>query len=684
MVSLSTLEKFVKTKAMAEELKVIASGVVSKEAFSQRAAALKKVIDETSDLLHEGLSRISVGLAVMKAEKQRLPAWQEATDVALNQVVKGLDMLKLGLDRCKEAQDPDFQVIMMASMRNRLLAVMNEQDKIDLGKGLLPLLPESDPGHGKTKAMSVEKAASASWNIDEHVDIIYNMDNSCVTSWVTVNTCHMPKFEEYYRPLLVAEFGSGINGDLHALESLKVLYRVMYVMDIQFGETPETLLKHNLPPDERIHFKGGKLIATHIIGAAMDCNSLQPVDIFISSLPCPFFVSHDMRHKMDGHHKTGVKYPGPNVFTACLRCVESFAKMGLKLFLLEMNPKHEEETFLKLALDFLRGAVPWFEYRVEVTNSRDHGLAEDRPILLLIGYHRCMCSFVPGLNQPLFEPMEAPRLQDVLELNKPKLHVVNDLTLVERQCVMFGYWPKLHERLSNPAYRGNTAILDIASPSYRYSSLRIDVDRCPTLTCQNKKLVVISLGEGCDWQFDDTIKDFIPSTDEMDWPWIFRVLCIEERSRLKGFQDDTDYGLSPSQRIKASGNVVGRILAPYLFGMIQSNAKQKVPLGRLGVGQGDDACSCMESQSPDPHDILSDFGEKQCEPLEEGRASIAAQNHPQDKDTVTPKATATKRDRSFLEAMRGPGYASQSAWPHEKRQRFNFSAETESQNHDMA
>ena len=84
MVSLSTLEKFVKTKAMAEELKVIASGVVSKEAFSQRAAALKKVIDETSDLLHEGLSRISVGLAVMKAEKQRLPAWQEATDVALN------------------------------------------------------------------------------------------------------------------------------------------------------------------------------------------------------------------------------------------------------------------------------------------------------------------------------------------------------------------------------------------------------------------------------------------------------------------------------------------------------------------------------------------------------------------------------------------------------------------------
>ena len=98
-----------------------------------------------------------------------------------------------------------------------------------------------------------------------------------------------------------------------------------------------------------------------------------------------------------------------------------------------------------------------------------------------------------------------------------------------------------------------------------------------TLTCGNAALVVVSLGEGMDF------RNGLPATDQGSKPEIFRFLYTEERLRCHGFPVNADYGLSARQSIKASGNAysvntVGRILAPYLKALIDTDALTEVPL----------------------------------------------------------------------------------------------------------
>ena len=138
------------------------------------------------------------------------------------------------------------------------------------------------------------------------------------------------------------------------------------------------------------------------------------------------------------------------VFNAVVECVIHFGKMGLKVFLLEnvlgvLKSWKGAPAFMSELVHHFQKEMPWFEYRVEVTNSKDHGLPQDRKRAFLLGYHQHLAPAAPGLDQPLFTPMAAKSLYNLLAKGCPKLDVMEHLTKKECECVLDGYIPLLHE-----------------------------------------------------------------------------------------------------------------------------------------------------------------------------------------------------------------------------------------------
>ena len=105
----------------------------------------------------------------------------------------------------------------------------------------------------------------------------------------------------------------------------------------------------------------------------------------------------------------------------------------------------------------------------------------------------------------------------------------------------------------------------------------------------------------------------LPATDQGSKPEIFRFLYTEERLRCHGFPVNADYGLSARQSIKASGNAysvntVGRILAPYLKALIDTDALTEVPLVKpAGVSPKGQANmrAWLKNKAPDPWTEMS-------------------------------------------------------------------------------
>ena len=139
--------------------------------------------------------------------------------------------------------------------------------------------------------------------------------------------------------------------------------------------------------------------------------------------------------------------------------------------------------------------------------------------------------------------------------------------------------------LCNLLLKGKVAICDISrSPHKTKCAFYRWDDLAPTLTCGNAGLLVISLGEGIDF----LVGGRVPSTDPGSKPEIFRLLFTEERLRCHGFPHFADYGLTVRGSVKASGNAysvpaVGRIMAPYLKALIDTDALTEVPLIKPAV-----------------------------------------------------------------------------------------------------
>ena len=126
-------------------------------------------------------------------------------------------------------------------------------------------------------------------------------------SWV--DTCKVPSLEQYPRPLLVAHLCPGICGSMHAFNFLGVPESVRYLCDI--WSALEQPLRFNVPPEDRVHIKCGKTNGGDV--TAIDCISLDPVDIVTAGPPCPPWSSL-------GCGKT-TEDPRAEVFNAVVECV---------------------------------------------------------------------------------------------------------------------------------------------------------------------------------------------------------------------------------------------------------------------------------------------------------------------------------------------------------------------------
>lgn len=421
-------------------------------------------------------------------------------------------------------------------------------------------------------ALASQKAASAKSELRlAPVNVTIPLD----LTWV--DTCTVPMASQYPRPLLVANFCPGICGGMHAFNFLGVPESVRYLCDV-WGAL-EKPLQFNVPRGDRVHVKCGKKNGGDV--TAIDCISLDPVDIFTAGPPCPPWSSLGSGNTTED--------PRSEVFNAVVECVKHFGKMGLKVFLLEnvlgvLKSWKGGPIFMRELLKHFMKEMPWFEYRLEVTNSKHHGLPQNRPRVFLIGYHRHLAPATPGLDQPLFTPMQQASLYNLLAKGCPKLDVQEHLTPNECECVLRGYLPLLQEQLWNPDYKGKAAIFDISrNPEKKFGAFFRADDLTMTLTCGNGSLVVMSLGEGMDFKELSVGEDLVPSTDPGSKPEIFRLLYTEERLRCHGFPHNADHGLRVPQSIKASGNAysvntVGRVLAPFVKALIDTDALSKVPL----------------------------------------------------------------------------------------------------------
>ena len=124
-------------------------------------------------------------------------------------------------------------------------------------------------------------------------------------------------------------------------------------------------------------FRSGRVRDVTVI----DCISLDPVDIVTAGPPCPPWSSL-------GCGKT-TEDPRAEVFNAVVECVIHWGQTGLKVFLLEnvlgvLKSWKGGRPFMSELVRYFRKEMPWFKYRVEVTNSKDHGLPQNRTRVFLI------------------------------------------------------------------------------------------------------------------------------------------------------------------------------------------------------------------------------------------------------------------------------------------------------------
>ena len=326
-----------------------------------------------------------------------------------------------------------------ASRRKRKL------EKIEAGKGAA-----SAPSMMPSKSFAeIEKPVSKKTALyTAPADISLPLD----LSWV--DTCTVPSASQYPRRLLVAHLCPGICGGMHAFKFLNVPESVRYLYDI-WGALNQPLL-YNVPRTDRVHVKCGKKNGGDV--TQIDINSLEPVDILKAGPPCTPWSSLGCGLTTED--------PRSEVFNAVIKCVVQFGKMGLKVFLLEnvlggLKSWMGRPKFMDELVEHLKIKMSLFVYRVEVTNSKYHGLPQNRARVFLIGYHAHFVPSAPSLDQPSFAPMAQASLYNLLAKGCPKLDVMEHLTAKERECVLHGYIPLLQEKLWCENCKGKAAIFDI-------------------------------------------------------------------------------------------------------------------------------------------------------------------------------------------------------------------------------
>ena len=331
------------------------------------------------------------------------------------------------------------------------------------------------------------------------------------------------------RPLKVAMPCVGIDGCGTALKQLGVPFQGCHVFDLDTRYLE--YLQQHLPDamNLRVGPVDGDLLKEDI------CSLSGGLDLLVSGPPCPPWAGN-------GKHN-GTQDPRADVFGMVLTWMVRSIKEGCLVASLIENVKGTmqrsggEEAFMKKVLRVLTNEVTEFAWEITVLNAQDYMLAQSRTRVFLRGMRK---TFMSGPRlPPVLSPLGTRPLKDFLDPDAPATSR-GDLTSHMHQNLK-DMKIKVKADLQAGILEGCDVVafpLDRAQGKTYKQSYRKDI--CPTLTCNNKYLYVMS------------VRDMEKPDDEKEFA---RFLLPKERLVLQGFRADV-YDKLPTEStvVKAAGN----------------------------------------------------------------------------------------------------------------------------------
>ena len=331
------------------------------------------------------------------------------------------------------------------------------------------------------------------------------------------------------RPLKVAMPCVGIDGCGTALKQLGVPFQGCHVFDLDTRYLE--YLQQHLPDamNLRVGPVDGDLLKADI------CSLSGGLDLLVSGPPCPPWAGN-------GKHN-GTQDPRADVFGMVLTWMVRSIKEGCLVASLIENVKGTmqrsggEEAFMKKVLRVLTNEVTEFAWDITVLSAQDYMLAQSRTRVFLRGLRK---TFMSGPRlPPVLSPLGTRPLKDFLDPDAPATSR-GDLTSHMHQNLKDMHI-KVKADLQAGILEGCDVVafpLDRAQGKAYQQGYRKDI--CPTLTCNNKYLYVMSVR---DMEKPDEEKEFA------------RFLLPKERLVLQGFPADV-YDKLPTEStvVKAAGN----------------------------------------------------------------------------------------------------------------------------------
>eukprot|EP00959_Pyramimonas_sp_CCMP1952_P238929 4993019-Pyramimonas_sp.AAC.1 len=282
--------------------------------------------------------------------------------------------------------------------------------------------------------------------------------------------------------------------------------------------------------------------------------SLMTSHGLIAGPPCPDFSLQGTGAGLDGAHGSA--------FLDLLDLIKHLARQaeGLRLrwVVLEsvwsITYTHEggENNLLRIRHWWLSNMPDWTDFSVIRMDARDSGMAQRRDRAFLISFQKDFAQVTGTIDCPP-AAMDHGRLEDVLEDVEPN-HVERGVTALQEDSIV-NYLDKFKNMGRGNIFKTRwfdskypDSDLAIVDASRRPTSEpgfgnKVHVGYCPTLTTQNRFLVVLSRADG----------DRNPKVPDKGW----RLMTMKERSALSGVVYESVEGLqTEAQLITSFGNAI--------------------------------------------------------------------------------------------------------------------------------
>ena len=386
-----------------------------------------------------------------------------------------------------------------------------------------------------------------------------------------------PKLPKLSRPLRVAMPCVGIDGCGAALEALGTEYTPCNVYDLD-QRYSDYLTGHFKNPADGL-FLGP--VAGDVTQVALT-DLKMPVDLLCSGPPCPPWAGNG--------NKKGREDKRADVFVAVIKWVVKAIKTGSLIAVVLENVKGilqkvgGQESFMTQLLSVLEQNANEFVWEVKVLNAEHYYLAQSRERVFLRGMRTVFLRNGRELP-PVLTPFGKRSFREFLDLSLPSTPR-GDLTLPQ-QANLKGMLAKLKKdktagTLDNVEY----VVFSVDRAEGKVWKARYHKDICPTLTCNNRYLFVVSVS-------DLESKSDVGRT-------CFRFLHPRERFCLQGFKTSV-YDAMPSDicAIKAAGNAYPvPLLVANLHGMVKAIHDSAIDLNHWhheGSGGGDGLFDRLET-----------------------------------------------------------------------------------------